>query len=267
MIYALYDPTLSPAPVRYVGFTSKSVKRRLTEHIAEAKAGQSSHRLRWIASLLKRGVKPAATVLEAVSAENWQERERFWISQFESGQLTNATAGGDGLVNPSHEVRAAIAAKVSAGLRGNQRRKGVPHDDETRQRISASVKASEAHAAASSDKRGKPGRPLSDAAREKIRAAKLGVKRAPFSPEHIEKLRQASSGRKHSDESKTKISASQVGNQRAKGMVMTAAAKDAIRASRTGSRFINNGKQTRVLKAGEPFPDGWALGRIKKESR
>lgn len=53
--------------------------------------------------------------------------------------------------------------------------------------------------------------------REKISKTLKGFKRPPFSTEHIEKLRKSSTGRKHKEESKKKVSDSLIGNKRALG--------------------------------------------------
>jgi hypothetical protein len=123
--------------VRYVGYTSHSLTRRLFEHVYESQHKNTCHRHRWIRSLLRKGVKPQIVLLEEVNAANWKDRERFWITHFSN--LTNSTVGGEGLINPSIEVRQRIGAKVSLGLLGNSRRLGISHSDEVKARIGLAV--------------------------------------------------------------------------------------------------------------------------------
>lgn len=103
IIYALVDPRNQR--IRYIGKTSNA-ERRLYEHIAEGRR-PSTHRTRWINQLTRAGIEPILIELEEVTQENWQERERFWIQHYkqEGHSLTNGTDGGDGIVNPSVELR------------------------------------------------------------------------------------------------------------------------------------------------------------------
>ena len=142
-IYKLFDPR-EPLRVRYIGYTAKAISTRLSEHLKEARAGHASHKCNWIRSLLHAGIKPVSESLELVTAGNWQERERFWIALYKDS-LTNATAGGEGLVNPSQDVRDRISATLIAGgsSLGNQYRKGIPQTTETRIAISEGLLNSE----------------------------------------------------------------------------------------------------------------------------
>ena len=136
-IYGLVDPTSNA--IRYVGFTSKKLDRRLWEHIHESKSRNTCHRHRWIRSLIRNGSLPTIRMLETVTEENRQERERAWIVALSANNLTNSTDGGEGLINPSEDVRRRIGATVSQGLLGNSRRSGIRHSDEAKQRIGQGV--------------------------------------------------------------------------------------------------------------------------------
>lgn len=85
-IYSLKHPLTNE--VRYVGKTT-SPKRRYKEHIY--KLNKSDHKTNWIKSLLNEGVKPIMDIIE-ICVENWEEREKYWITQFDN--LTNLTDGG-----------------------------------------------------------------------------------------------------------------------------------------------------------------------------
>lgn len=170
-IYGLHDPRVTPRKIRYVGYSGVSVARRLASHILEAKKGCIGHRSNWIRKLLAEGCAPELVILETVRARDWQQREQFWIKKF-GHQLTNATAGGEGLINPSIDVRQRISKKVSALLIGNSRHKGISHSTEAKKRISAGLLASEKAKIAAI------GRKFSSLAHNRARAANLGCKRS-----------------------------------------------------------------------------------------
>jgi hypothetical protein len=223
-IYGLYDPSVyGPPLVRYVGYTAKGPEFRLIEHLAEAAAGDQTHRHKWIRALTRRGIRPAVLSLEDVTFENWQERERAWIASIGvSGRLTNATVGGEGLVNPSAEVRAAIGAKVSVLMKGNQYRKGVPFTEECKARMSISQRTSEKVRAKNSAKAGKPiSHLLTPEAKEKSVQARIG-KPCPWSREAALKMTEQN----------------------------------------RGTIWINNGKQNKRHRPGDAVPDGWAIGPL-----
>lgn len=177
-IYTLHDPdTLA---VRYVGFTTKTLEKRLARHVKLAKFPKSgnSHRISWIRSIIALGKRPVILLVETVSPENWQERERFWISHFRGigCDLTNSCDGGDGVLNPTDEVRAKMGAK----------NRGRVHSAETRARMAAS----------------RIGIVVSKEARARMGAARRGK---PISKEQIEKLRASRLGKSHSAEARAKI--------------------------------------------------------------
>lgn len=95
--------------VRYVGITKATLARRLRGHMNKAAGGESTHRSAWIRTLLAVGLRPAMVVLED-SVDS--AREAYWIAFYRAGgaDLTNATAGGEGLPNPSEEVRQRLRA-------------------------------------------------------------------------------------------------------------------------------------------------------------
>lgn len=125
IIYALIDPMTRE--IRYVGKTSKGVIVRLKKHMNVAKHNDGSHLLHWLRELDDNGMTPATKILETVKrGDSWQERERYWIAYGrESGwPLTNATDGGDGLVNPSEKTR----QKLSDAARGKRYATGKRSD-------------------------------------------------------------------------------------------------------------------------------------------
>lgn len=92
-IYKLIDPRTDE--VRYIGFTISELNRRLDNHLSESRRfiKKNSHKENWIRELLNLNLKPKIELLEECSENNWEEREKYWISQFNN--LTNKSKGGE----------------------------------------------------------------------------------------------------------------------------------------------------------------------------
>ena len=92
-IYALKHP--STLEIRYIGKTVVSLSRRLGNHIANAKGSRhNKHLSNWILKIISMGKRPIIELLEECDHTIWQEREKYWISQYPN--LINLTIGGDG---------------------------------------------------------------------------------------------------------------------------------------------------------------------------
>ena len=142
IIYALTTP--DTGQIRYIGYSSNPEKR-LKKHLQDK---ANTHKVHWIQSLKKQGLTPGLLLIEECKADNWQEREKAWIAHYRAQglPLTNGTSGGDGLCNPTQEVRDAI----SRGRRGKAARKTFQHTPETKAAISKTkqgVTHSETHKA------------------------------------------------------------------------------------------------------------------------
>ena len=176
-IYYLCDPR-DPSHIRYVG-KAKNTTSRLKKHISDVYKRPGNHRLCWIKSLLTDGVSPKLVIIEGVAENNWQERERFWISKFRSDghNLTNSTDGGDGIVNLTEFARKRIS----------EAHKGKIITAAHRAAVSAAQK----------------GRKASQETRAKLSAMRRGIK---FTEEHKSKLSESLKGRKLSQETKEKLS-------------------------------------------------------------
>lgn len=290
LIYGLFDPRpCGPPHIRYVGFTQFGL-RRVVEHLSESKKKKTSHRHRWIGSLVAAGIKPAVIELESVTLENWQERERFWISRLRHLRLVNATDGGDGLINPSPDVRAAISAKVSAGLRGNQRRKGIPHSDASKEAMREAARTSQKCKAMYANRKGKPGRTPSAATREKIRQSHLGVP-CPWAKSNALNMSALNRGTFWANDG-TVQRRLRKGSELPPGWVMGTLAVDrkttenrlnAIRSayarmsknernekprgSTAGMVWINNGIERKCQSKAHPIPEGWVKGVGPRKQR
>jgi hypothetical protein len=198
-IYALADP--NTGQIRYVGKTIEP-RRRFATHCRGDKADVHSHRARWIAKLKANGLKPVLHILETVEDARWQEAECKWIAFYRSTgcDLVNSTDGGDGGHNPPPDVREKIS----------RTHKGRKFSESHRSKIGAAHKgrvfSPDSIAKMSHSRIGNSncvGRKLSEETKRKIGAAQLGRKQ---SPEEIEKKRLASLGRKHSPESRVRMS-------------------------------------------------------------
>ena len=209
-IYALRHP--STLEIRYVGKTL-DIDRRLSEHIIEQGCNR---KCRWIQSLLNEGLTPVIETLEAVTQENWQERERWWISYYRDlhVDLCNLTDGGDGLCGCTDETRAKMSIKQKEQMQ-NEEYKAKIFTPERASKISRALsgkpKSSEHIAKLPQNN---PGRHLSEEHKQKLKDShkqRVYSKRSPLSEDHKSKLKQASQGNssrlgmKNSDEMNQKI--------------------------------------------------------------
>lgn len=166
-IYALCDPRDNR--VRYIGKTN-NLRRRYGQHLIEK---TKTHRTRWIQSLIEIGLAPHLIVIEEIEpGQDWEERERLWIAHYRGigNDLTNGSDGGD--CGPNCTGKHLIKSEIG--------RKNI---------IAALVK-----------------RNKSPKMREVSRKNGLSNKGKRPSPETIEKIRVANTGKKiHSDEFKRKL--------------------------------------------------------------
>jgi len=90
-IYSLEYPI---GNIRYIG-KADNPKKRLENHIKEAKHRNKNHKDNWINSLAE---SPILNIIEETTYEHWQDREAYWINFYkEKGfNLVNGTNGGEG---------------------------------------------------------------------------------------------------------------------------------------------------------------------------
>lgn len=88
-IYALKEIN---GEIRYVG-KSDDPKRRFRQHKSNARK-EKSHKVSWIQHCINNNIEIELIILEEVLYNNWQEREIYWIEQFQN--LTNHDKGGRG---------------------------------------------------------------------------------------------------------------------------------------------------------------------------
>ncbi len=143
VIYALRDPR--DGAVRYIGKTGFPATR-LRFHLAPCNLRTHTKKTCWLKKIVGMGLRPTLDILEECAADTLSDAECFWIAQGHGlgWRLTNGTSGGDGLVNPSAEIREKIASKlrgrtlppehVEASAAGNR---GKTRTAEHKARISA----------------------------------------------------------------------------------------------------------------------------------
>jgi hypothetical protein len=206
-IYVLLCP--DTGEVRYVGKTSVDLGLRLSGHMSEARLTTSGYRGKWLRKLAAQGKRPVIRLDVEVPAErDWGEVERERIAHYRAMgcRLVNGTAGGDGMRDPSPEVRAKMSASAKRRaatpeaqrmLAENGRRTGYGNRGRKKP-------PSVGQAVAASNRT----RVVSEETRAKMRLAQSARKvRAPHSEEAKAKIRQAFQGRKLSDEHKARIAA------------------------------------------------------------
>lgn len=95
-IYVLCDQENN---IRYVGKTVASLKKRLQQHISEAKRHPNkNHRINWINSVLNSGYYVNIQEIDSCPWCNSQKLEQYYIKYYiENGfNLVNSTKGGEG---------------------------------------------------------------------------------------------------------------------------------------------------------------------------
>lgn len=108
-IYVLKDPTTNL--VIYVGKT-KNPEKRYKDHCRPPSGKFRSNLDKWKKDLLSKGKIPLFEIIKECSEEEVDKFEKFFISEYRKKfTILNMTEGGDGLQNPSDEVRRKIGLK------------------------------------------------------------------------------------------------------------------------------------------------------------
>jgi hypothetical protein len=214
-LYGLFDPRKGRELIdaRYIGVT-KDTQKRLWGHIEDAKNNRGrAHKDNWIRSLLREGVSPVLFTLGETNDINRENDEIALIktARIIGANLTNTTEGGDGFPNPSPEMR----IKMGNGMRGRKM------SSESKAKISAANK----------------GKRLSTETKRKIGEASLG--RIPDDKARM-KNRLAHAGKKQTEEVRTAISLSLIGNKRSLGCKKSDEQKKKISLALKGNRHFSS---------------------------
>lgn len=121
-VYFLTDP--QSLEIKYIGITSQSIKSRLSEHLYISKSG-THHNANWIKKLARRGLKPSIQILQSfINEKDCIDAEQYWISYFKSVgcKLTNICTRGAGTLHTSEETRRKISEKAKARMTPEYRR-------------------------------------------------------------------------------------------------------------------------------------------------
>lgn len=121
VVYGLADPITGE--LRYIGKSTTGVARRLGSHMCASSLRGKTRKNNWLKSLIRRGLKPEAFVIEAFDSKSpLNESERHQIAAFKmmGARLTNGTIGGDGQGGPCPPAR---REKIAAAQRGKPRPK------------------------------------------------------------------------------------------------------------------------------------------------
>lgn len=244
-IYLLFDPR--PEERRcYVGKTVLDLRKRLAGHMAFARKKLNGVFLQtWLLDLMSNNMEPEVLILEEVYGEEWEEKEKYWISYFRenssSFDLLNAGVGGNGGPEWGYD-RAEHMRRIMTGRakhseearrKMSESRKGVPLREDVRRKVSVTVsrlwkedpstfgqkgprsedvkqKIREGALRYYARKREEIGSNVTEKEREDRRLRCLGRK---LSPESIEKGRLKRIGRKVSDETREKLRVSHLGQK------------------------------------------------------
>ncbi len=142
-LYVLKDP--NTLIVRYVGY-SKNPKRRLWEHIRDAKKGVKTHKSNWIKSLIDSQQTPLIEVVyNSNDYDDILSKEIELIKELKDNGilLTNLTNGGDGQrgrkLDRNHPIiNYNLGKKMSdeSKIKLSESRKGIVFSDEHRNKLS-----------------------------------------------------------------------------------------------------------------------------------
>jgi len=224
----------SDGVVRYIGQTKRNLSHRLSQHIRVANSGNNTHRSSWIRHVIKSGNCVEIIVINDNSTWNLTEIETI-RKYLDSGfDLVNATSGGDGVRDPSIQVREKIA-NASRGRKASEEQKLA---------MSARMKSFG----------------ISKEQREKML---LGVRKAyaDRKDEISAKLSAAISGRVLSEETKLKMSSAHLGKKMSNASRIKMSTSGKVRFSSKSEREKTSEATREAMKRPE------VLAKIKEASR
>lgn len=96
-IYILYDPTFISTKL-YVGKTEQKPAKRLSGHLKKSNLQKNYFSVNWIKSLLARNIKPAMYIFTIIPpGQDWESAEKLLIAflRWCGIEITNITDGGE----------------------------------------------------------------------------------------------------------------------------------------------------------------------------
>jgi hypothetical protein len=183
-VYIYYDPLRNHEPF-YVG---KGINERAWCHLYRNDMHPFTQRIQWIR---KNGSSPKIGFYAGLDAEESLSLEIWFIYNFGRkdlglGPLLNLTDGGDGLNNPSEEIKNKISNSKKGSVPWNV---GIPHSDNTKEKMKVArtkqIFSEETKIKMSKASLGKPKSPEHN---KNVSIAKTGKKRRPFSEEWKQKM-------------------------------------------------------------------------------
>lgn len=110
--FYVLSSTDEPDLVRYVGVTQKeSVQQRFYGHkycaIHPEKRGLPVHK--WMWSKYEKGLDIIVKEIDSCSEEDWEDKEKYWISYYNSGgTLLNISEGGKGVIPKEARTKSSL---------------------------------------------------------------------------------------------------------------------------------------------------------------
>lgn len=135
-IYGLVDPLSNK--IRYIGFTSYPLQRRLSKHISESRNIKlKTHKARWIRLLLAENLEPTIVCISETTREKCCQDEKNTIMEFLSKgfDLTNQTHGGEGMVSKEGLLIASEKRRVSTNNYEHLHKYQIPLDSIAKERL------------------------------------------------------------------------------------------------------------------------------------
>jgi hypothetical protein len=94
-IYKLLHP--DTLEIKYIGVTVNKLSQRLSHHMYTARSRRGTIVSKWIWSLIQEGKKPIIELIETCDYDDWENKEKFYISKYKDN-IYNQNEGGHGVV-------------------------------------------------------------------------------------------------------------------------------------------------------------------------
>ncbi len=241
-IYVLTEPD---GTIRYIGKTKVPLSLRLMGHLSNARKGQKNYRCNWIRSLMSKECLPSIMLIGEVEGNGIRE-EVAWIAygRSEGMRLTNTTDGGDGLINPTAEVR----KRMSESQKRIKHCRGYKHSEEVKQKQRLRMMGKQ-YAWGKRSEESKRRMSIAQTGKKRTEEQKRQMSilqtKLQSSPEYRHRMSLACMGKKWSEESKRKMSISMMGNKNPLGFHRSEEERRKIRDRMKGNKLWQGRKHTK----------------------